>query len=275
MCHAVIARICPSANVIDIAHGIPRHDPRAGALILRDALPFAPAGVHLAIVDPDVGARRRAVALELPDDQTLVGPDNGLLSLAAERLGGALSAVEISRSPWRLEPVSATFHGRDIFAPVAARLAAGEPLADAGEPVRSRQPRDDRAAGARARRRRARRHGARRRPLRQRPPQRRPRPARRHRVATGPRRRDRGRGPHAPSALRARRSRTSTTATCCSTRTRRARSRWRSIAGMRRAGSGWSSTTSCGCVPHDRRNRPPRPPAAAPAGGRLDERPRP
>jgi S-adenosyl-L-methionine hydrolase (adenosine-forming) len=135
VCHAVIARICPTAKVIDISHGVPRHDPRAGALILRDALPFAPAGVHLAIVDPDVGAQRRAVALELPDDQVLVGPDNGLLSLAAERLGGALAAVEISRSPWRLEPVSATFHGRDIFAPVAARIAAGEALADAGEPM--------------------------------------------------------------------------------------------------------------------------------------------
>src|SRR5207245_2096708 len=76
-----------------------------------------------------------AVALRAADgDRCFVGPDNGLLWLAAERFGGAVEAVDIGRSPWRLEPVSATFHGRDIFAPVAARLAAGESLAEAGDP---------------------------------------------------------------------------------------------------------------------------------------------
>ena len=95
-----------------------------------------PAGVHLAVVDPDVGARRRALALRTAEgDRLLVGPDNGLLIPAAERFGGVAEAVEISLSPWRLEPVSATFHGRDLFAPVAARLAAGEALADAGTPL--------------------------------------------------------------------------------------------------------------------------------------------
>jgi S-adenosylmethionine hydrolase len=88
------------------------------------------------VVDPEVGARRRAVALRTgEEDRLLVGPDNGLLLPAAERFGGVLEAVEISASPWRLEPVSATFHGRDLFAPVAARLAAGEPLAEAGAPL--------------------------------------------------------------------------------------------------------------------------------------------
>ena len=92
--------------------------------------------MHLAVVDPDVGARRRAVALRTADeDRLLVGPDNGLLMPAAERFGGVVEAVEISHSPWRLEPVSATFHGRDLFAPVAARLAGGEALADAGTPL--------------------------------------------------------------------------------------------------------------------------------------------
>jgi S-adenosyl-L-methionine hydrolase (adenosine-forming) len=134
VCHGVIARICPPAHVIDLTHGIARHDVRGGALILEGALPYLPVGVHLAVVDPDVGAARRAVALRLADDRMLVGPDNGLLSLAASTAGGVVEAVEIAHSKFRLEPVSATFHGRDIFAPVAARLAAGAPLAEAGEP---------------------------------------------------------------------------------------------------------------------------------------------
>jgi S-adenosylmethionine hydrolase len=134
VCHGVIATISPRARVIDITHGVPRHDIRAGALILRAALPYTPVGVHLAVVDPDVGAQRRAVALRLVDGRLLVGPDNGLLWLAAQDAGGVDEAVEIGRSPWRLEPVSATFHGRDIFAPVAAWLATGEELANAGPP---------------------------------------------------------------------------------------------------------------------------------------------
>ena len=143
VCHGVIARICPQARVIDISHGIARHDVRAGGLLLRAALPYMPAGVHLAVVDPEVGANkterggpRRAVALRTADgERLLVGPDNGLLSLATEHFGGALEAVDIGQSPRRLEPVSHTFHGRDIFAPVAAALAAGEPLAAVGEPI--------------------------------------------------------------------------------------------------------------------------------------------
>jgi S-adenosylmethionine hydrolase len=135
VCHGVIARLCPEARVIDVTHGISRHNVRVGALVLRNALPYMPPGVHLAVVDPEVGAERRAVALRCADeDRLLVGPDNGLLWLAAERFGGAVEAVDVARSPWRLEPVSATFHGRDLFAPVAARLAAGEPLASGGDP---------------------------------------------------------------------------------------------------------------------------------------------
>jgi len=88
--------------------------------------------VHLAVVDPGVGSDRRGVALRLADGRLLVGPDNGLLSLAAEAGGGVAEAVDIGASPFALEPVSATFHGRDIFAPVAAHLAGGAALADAG-----------------------------------------------------------------------------------------------------------------------------------------------
>jgi S-adenosylmethionine hydrolase len=140
VCHGVIARRCPSARVIDITHGIPRHDVQTGALVLRGALVYMPAGVHLAVVDPGVGAAgpraRRAVALRTAaEDRVLVGPDNGLLSLAAERLGDVLEAYDVGDSAVRLEPVSRTFHGRDIFAPVAAALAAGEALASLGDPI--------------------------------------------------------------------------------------------------------------------------------------------
>jgi S-adenosyl-L-methionine hydrolase (adenosine-forming) len=135
ICHGVMAGICPAARVIDLTHGIPRHDVRAGAIVLSEALAYLPIGVHLAVVDPDVGAERRAIALRLADGRLLVGPDNGLLSLAARAGGGIAQAVDIARSRHRLQPVSATFHGRDIFAPVAAALAAGAPLAETGEPL--------------------------------------------------------------------------------------------------------------------------------------------
>jgi S-adenosylmethionine hydrolase len=135
VCHGVMARICPEARIIDLTHGVPRHDVRAGALALAAALPYLPVGVHLAVVDPDVGASRRAVALGLADGRRLVGPDNGVLSLAAEAGGGTVQAADIAGSPLRLQPVSATFHGRDIFAPVAAHLAAGVALGDAGQPL--------------------------------------------------------------------------------------------------------------------------------------------
>jgi S-adenosylmethionine hydrolase len=133
--HGVIARICPEARVIDISHGVISHDIRGGAAILAQSLPYMPTGVHVAVVDPTVGSDRRAVALRLADGRVLVGPDNGLLWPAAQAAGGVEQAVEISRSPWTLQPVSATFHGRDIFAPVAAHLAAGEALERAGDPI--------------------------------------------------------------------------------------------------------------------------------------------
>jgi S-adenosylmethionine hydrolase len=137
VCHGVMARRCPSARVIDLTHSIPRHDVRSGAIVLRSALPFLPAGVHLAVVDPGVGRHaRRAIAIRTVDhDHLLVGPDNGLLMPAAERLSGVAEAVDIGESSERLQPVSRTFHGRDIFAPVAAALAAGEPLVNVGEPL--------------------------------------------------------------------------------------------------------------------------------------------
>ncbi|MCW3012350.1 MAG: SAM-dependent chlorinase/fluorinase [Solirubrobacterales bacterium] len=136
VCHGVMARIAPASRVLDVTHGIPRHDIRTGALLLRRSLPYLPAGVHLAVVDPDVGTKRRAIAVRTAEeDRILVGPDNGLLSLAAQRFGGVVEAADVTRSVHRLEPVSATFHGRDLFAPVAAALAAGAPLEEAGDPL--------------------------------------------------------------------------------------------------------------------------------------------
>lgn len=140
VCHAVIARRCPPARVIDLTHGIPPGDVRAGAIVLRGALPYAPAGVHLAVVDPGVGGPRRAVALRTGaraggEQRLLVGPDNGLLMPAAARFGGASEAVALEASSERLQPASPTFHGRDIFAPVAAALACGAALQDVGEPL--------------------------------------------------------------------------------------------------------------------------------------------
>jgi len=140
VCHGVIARRCPDARVIDLDHAIPRHDVLAGALALAGAVPFLPRGVVLAVVDPGVGTERRALALRSEQDGYLfVGPDNGLLMAAAERLGGVAEAVEISKSRERLVPSSSTFHGRDLFAPVAAALAAGKPLVAIGEPVAAQQ----------------------------------------------------------------------------------------------------------------------------------------
>ena len=135
VCHGVIRSIHPEAQIVDVTHGIERYAVRQGALVLRNALPYLPPGVHIAVVDPQVGTERRALALRTCDGRLLVGPDNGLLSLAWERAGGVELAVDVTRSPHRLEPVSASFHGRDVFAPVAAHLAAGAKLAEAGDPL--------------------------------------------------------------------------------------------------------------------------------------------
>ncbi len=136
VCRAVIASIAPEANVIDISHGIRRHDVRRGAAVLADAVVFAPPGVHLAVVDPGVGTPRRAIAAASAEgDRFFVGPDNGLLAPALAHFGGAIEAVDLAESPVRLEPVSATFHGRDIFAPAAAHLANGSELREIGEPI--------------------------------------------------------------------------------------------------------------------------------------------
>jgi S-adenosyl-L-methionine hydrolase (adenosine-forming) len=133
-CHGVIARIAPDVRVIDVTHGIAPQAVLQGALVLQHATPYLPAGVHLAVVDPDVGGNRRAVAVRTRDGSTFVGPDNGLLLLAADALE-IEAAYEVTAPGYRLPRVSHTFHARDIFAPAAAHLAAGVSVDELGPPV--------------------------------------------------------------------------------------------------------------------------------------------
>ncbi|HVD66599.1 MAG TPA: SAM-dependent chlorinase/fluorinase [Gaiellaceae bacterium] len=128
----MIKRIAPEVEVIDITHGIPPQHVLQGALVLANTLPYMPAGVHVAIVDPGVGSERKPVALRGGGERVYVGPDNGLLLVAAERLGGVQEAVEIVEGAYMLDPVSYTFHGRDIFSPAAAHLASGVELRKLG-----------------------------------------------------------------------------------------------------------------------------------------------
>jgi S-adenosylmethionine hydrolase len=133
-CHGVIARIAPDVRVIDVTHGIAPQAVLQGAVVLRNTIEYMPVGVHLAVVDPGVGSDRRAVAVRTRDGRTFVGPDNGLLMLAADDLG-VESAHELADPRYRLPAVSNTFHARDIFAPAAAHLATGVPLDELGPAV--------------------------------------------------------------------------------------------------------------------------------------------
>ena len=120
--------------MIDITHGIAPQHVLQGALVLANTLPYMPDGVHVAVVDPEVGGDRKAVALA-GGGRVYVGPDNGLLVPAAEKLGGIDEAVSIVNREYLLEPMSRTFHGRDVFAPAAAHLARGVALAELGPVV--------------------------------------------------------------------------------------------------------------------------------------------
>lgn len=123
-CHGVIARIAPSARLIDVTHEVPPQQVRTGAEVLAQTAPFLPDAVHLAVVDPGVGTSRRGIAV-VAGRGILVGPDNGLLLPAAEALGGVKAAYELTAPQFRLPVTSSTFHGRDVFAPAAAHLALG------------------------------------------------------------------------------------------------------------------------------------------------------
>jgi S-adenosylmethionine hydrolase len=135
-CHGVSSQIAPNARIIDITHLVPPGDIRRGAAVLAQTVPYLPRAVHVAVVDPGVGTARRGIAVATAGGSVFVGPDNGLLSWAIGASGGATGAVSLTnRALWLAEEVPATFHGRDIFMPAAAHLAAGTPLEEAGDPL--------------------------------------------------------------------------------------------------------------------------------------------
>lgn len=123
--HGVIAKLSPGSRVIDIGHRFPRGNVKAAALALSRAIQYLPEGVCLAVVDPGVGTNRKALAAETSWG-TFVGPDNGLLSPAVAMVGGASRVVSIENPETMIPSPGETFHGRDVFGPAAALLAAGD-----------------------------------------------------------------------------------------------------------------------------------------------------
>jgi S-adenosylmethionine hydrolase len=135
VCHGVMLRIAPHVRIVDIHHGILRQDIRHGAIVLEQSISYMPDSVHLAVVDPTVGSRRRALAIETGWGEVFVGPDNGLLIPAAETAGGVKRAHELTEKGFLLSPMSRTFQGRDVFAPATAHIANGVDVAEFGAPV--------------------------------------------------------------------------------------------------------------------------------------------
>ncbi len=127
----VVLNICPEAILVDICHEVPPYDIVSGALTIAAAYKYFPAGtVHVLIVDPGVGGVRRPIIAEV-SSQTFVCPDNGLLSLVLDQEGD-VAVRHATSDRYFLHPVSNTFHGRDIFSPVAAHIAAGVPVDSLG-----------------------------------------------------------------------------------------------------------------------------------------------
>jgi hypothetical protein len=135
ICEGVILGICPQATVVHISHEVTKYAIRDGALLLWCALPFFPVAIHMAVVDPGVGTRRRPLAVVVGRGDVLIGPDNGLLLPAARRLDGIRAVHELTSDAHRLHQVSSSFHGRDIFAPAAAHLACGLPVGELGPEI--------------------------------------------------------------------------------------------------------------------------------------------
>jgi S-adenosylmethionine hydrolase len=135
-CKGVMLSIAPRVAIVDLTHEVPGFEVEVGAEILRHATRYMPdEAIYLAVVDPGVGTRRWALALRAANGAFLVGPDNGLLRPAAEDLGGIVEVVVLTNRRYQVHPVSNTFHGRDVFAPAAAHLAAGVEFSELGEAV--------------------------------------------------------------------------------------------------------------------------------------------
>ncbi len=135
----VISSIAPEAQLIDLSHSIEPQNIRQGAFVLWSAVEaFPPGTIHLAVVDPEVGSQRKAIAIQAGGHK-FVGPDNGLLMPAAQRFS-RLRVRELNRTEWMREEVSASFHGRDIFAPVAAHLAKGVAFEEIGSELAKPRP---------------------------------------------------------------------------------------------------------------------------------------
>lgn len=133
---AVLRDMAPHATVVDLTHDVEPFDVRAGSLALARCIPYVPAGVVMAVVDPGVGTDRRAVAIEVAGGNgVLIGPDNGLLAPAVALAGGAERCIVLDDESHHLDAPGATFAGRDIFAPIAALLCNGVDLADLGTPI--------------------------------------------------------------------------------------------------------------------------------------------
>jgi len=135
VCRGVMLSIAPEAHINDISHSVRKYAIRDGAYLLAGSLPWMPVGVHVAVVDPGVGTPRRPIGLLTARGDVLIGPDNGLLIPGAEALGGVREARVLENRDWMLERTSSTFHGRDIFSPIAAHLAIGGPFAEVGPEV--------------------------------------------------------------------------------------------------------------------------------------------
>jgi S-adenosyl-L-methionine hydrolase (adenosine-forming) len=135
----VIYTLQPAALIVDLTHEVGPQRVREGAFLLHSAYrQFPPGTIHVAVVDPGVGTARRGLCLDVPGVGRFVGPDNGLFSYVLDA-HPELVAREIANPAWLRQPVSRTFHGRDVFAPVAARLSRGEPIEGVGPAVAARE----------------------------------------------------------------------------------------------------------------------------------------
>jgi S-adenosyl-L-methionine hydrolase (adenosine-forming) len=135
ICRGVMLSIAPDAQILDISHAVRKFAIRDGAYLLWMAVPWLPIGTHVAVVDPGVGTARRPIAIRAARGDMLIGPDNGLLMPAAEALGGIEAVRVLENADWMLPRQSATFHGRDVFTPMAAHLAIGRAFEDVGPEV--------------------------------------------------------------------------------------------------------------------------------------------